>query len=127
MKEQELFDYLKDTRFPDLRKSEGTYDSFDCISDEMAAYIELKCRHTHYDELLIEKSKYDRLFLEAKFNELEPWYINSTPEGKWAFHLAVIPEPYWEERWMPTTTEFANTSKKRKVVGFLHITYGLTV
>ena len=127
MKEQELFDYLKDSRFPDLRKSEGNYDSFDCISDEMAAFIELKCRHTHYNELLIEKSKYDRLFLEAKYHELEPWYINSTPTGKWAFHLTMVPEPSWEERWMPTTTEFANTSKKRKVVGFLHIDYGLTV
>jgi len=28
---------------------------------------------------------------------------------------------------MPATTEFANTSKKRKVVGFLHIDYGLTL
>ena len=48
MREQELFDYLKDTRFPDLRKSEGNYDSFDCISDEMAAFIELKCRAARY-------------------------------------------------------------------------------
>ena len=30
MKEQELFDYLKGTHFPDLEKSEGVYDSFDC-------------------------------------------------------------------------------------------------
>lgn len=127
MKEQELFDYLKDSRFPDLRKSGNTYDCFDCISDEMAAFIELKCRYTHYDELLIEKSKYERLCLEARYHNLEPWYINYTPQGKWAFDLARIPEPSWEERWMPTTTEFANTSKKRKVVGFLHIDYGLSV
>ena len=127
MKEQELFEYLKDTLLPDLIKAEWAYDSFDCISDAMGAFIELKCRHTHYDELLIEKSKYERLCLEASYHNLEPWYINSTPTGKWAFHLTMVPEPFWEERWMPTTTEFANTSKKRKVVGFLHIDYGLTL
>jgi hypothetical protein len=43
MKEKELFDYLKENKFPDLVKSEGTYDTFDCISDEAGFYIELKC------------------------------------------------------------------------------------
>lgn len=125
MKEQELFDYLKDKHFPDLEKSESTYDSFDCISETHAYFIELKCRHTHYPELLIEKSKYERLMLESDFHHLSPWYINSTPEGKWGFDLSRVPEPAWQERWMPTTTEFANTSKKIKLVGFLHIDYGL--
>ena len=125
MKEQELFDYLKSHHFPDLVKSESTYDSFDCVAN--GYYIELKCRHTHYPDLLIEKSKYDRLQLEAKFHSLDPWYINSTPEGIWGFDLSRVPEPSWEERWMPATTEFANTSKKTKVVGFLHLDYGLAL
>ncbi|MFZ9725506.1 MAG: hypothetical protein ACO3B1_06700 [Candidatus Nanopelagicaceae bacterium] len=125
MKEQELFDYLKDKHFPDLEKSESTYDSFDCTSQTKGLYIELKCRHTHYPDLLIEQSKYQRLVLEATYHNLAPWYINSTPEGKWGFDLSRVPEPNWEERWMPTTTEFANTSKKMKVVGFLHLDYGL--
>ena len=127
MNEKELFDYLKENKFPDLTKSEGTYDSFDCISDEAGFYIELKCRHTHYPDLLIEKSKYDRLILEAKYRSLEPWYINSTPAGKWGFDLFKVPEPTWSERWMPATTEFANTRKIRKTVGFLHLDYGLPV
>ena len=127
MKEQQLFDHLRETRFPDLRRSEGQFDTFDCISDEKAAFIELKCRNTHYDELLIEKKKYDRLLIEAHQRELEPWYINSTPLGKWAFHLSMLPEPMWEERWLPITTEFANNLKTRKIVGFIHITYGLSV
>ena len=125
MKEQELFDHLKGSHFPDLAKSEGTYDSFDCISEEKKYYIELKCRHTHYPDLLIERSKYLRLVDEAGFRVLTPWYINSTPEGIWGFDLSRVPEPAWEERWMPTTTEFANTSKKTKIVGFLHLDYGL--
>ena len=127
MREQELFDHLKNSHFPDLVKSEGTYDSFDCISEDKKYYIELKCRHTHYPDLLIERSKYTRLVDEAGFRILTPWYINSTPEGIWGFDLSRVPEPAWEERWMPATTEFANTSKKTKVVGFLQLDYGLAL
>jgi hypothetical protein len=125
MKEADLFEYLKKKHFPDLYKSEGMYDSFDCISDDKKFYIELKCRHTHYPDLLIEQSKYVRLVDEAGFRVLDPWYINSTPNGVFAFDLSRVPQPAWEERWMPTTTEFANTSKKIKLVGFLNLTYAL--
>ena len=127
MKEQDLFDYLKGGWYPDLVKSENTYDTFDCISDECKQYIELKCRHTHYPDLLIEKSKYTRLLAEAKERELSPWYINSTPKGIYAFDLSRVPEPTWTERWMPATTEFANTAKIMKTVGFLHLDYALAV
>ena len=125
MREQELFDYLKDKHFPDLTKSADTYDSFDCITNAKNLYIELKCRHTHYPDLLIEKSKYDRLLLEATYHGLDPWYINSTPEGVYGFDLTRVAAPTWEERRMPTTTEFADTRKKMKVVGFLHLDYAL--
>ena len=127
MKEADLFEHLKVSHFPDLIKSEGTFDTFDCISDEKKYYIELKCRHTHYPDLLIEESKYSRLISEAQERELSPWYINSTPEGIYAFDLARVPQPTWTERWMPATTEFANTSKKMKLVGFLHLDYALSL
>jgi hypothetical protein len=127
MKEADLFEHLKASHFPDLIKSEGTFDSFDCISDDKKYYIELKCRHTHYPDLLIEESKYNRLVSEAKERELSPWYINSTPEGIYAFDLTRVPQPTWTERWMPATTEFANTSKKMKLVGFLHLDYALSL
>jgi hypothetical protein len=127
MKEADLFEHLKASHFPDLIKSEGIFDSFDCISDEKKYYIELKCRHTHYPDLLIEESKYNRLVSEAKERELSPWYINSTPEGIYAFDLTRVPQPTWTERWMPATTEFANTSKKIKLVGFLHLDYALSL
>ena len=127
MKEADLFEHLKASHFPDLIKSEGIFDSFDCVSDEKKYYIELKCRHTHYPDLLIEESKYNRLVSEAKERELSPWYINSTPEGIYAFDLTRVPQPTWTERWMPATTEFANTSKKIKLVGFLHLDYALSL
>ena len=125
MRELELFEYLKFKHLPDLARSEGTYDTFDCISEKKSLYIELKCRHTHYPDLLIEKSKYDRLVNEASERKLSPWYINSTPKGIWGFALANVPSPVWTERWMPTTTEFSNTKKRRKMVGFLHLDYAL--
>jgi len=61
VKEQELFDWLKSGFLPDLEKSVGTYDGFDCTSTEKKMFIELKSRKTHYPELLIEKMKFDFL------------------------------------------------------------------
>ena len=123
MKEQDLFDYLKDKHFPDLEKSEGAYDSFDCVAHNKGLYIELKCRHTHYPDLLIEEMKYRRLINQA--GTLTPYYINSTPAGVYAFDLTRVPEPAWEERRMPATTEFSDTRKIMKLVGFLHLDYAL--
>lgn len=125
MKEQELFEYLKFKHFPDLEKSEGAFDSFDCTTDDKNLYIELKCRHTHYPELLIEEMKYRRLVNQA--GSRTPYYINSTPQGVWAFDLSRVPEPSWSERRMPATTEFSDTRKIMKLVGFLHLDYGLAL
>jgi hypothetical protein len=125
VKEQELFDYLKFKHFPDLEKSEGAFDSFDCTTDDKNLYIELKCRHTHYPELLIEEMKYRRLVNQA--GSRTPYYINSTPQGIWAFDLSRVPEPSWSERRMPATTEFSDTRKIMKLVGFLHLDYGLAL
>ena len=117
MKEQELFTWLKDNHYPNLTRSTSTFDHFDCTTDSL--YIELKCRHTHYPDLLIEEVKYRRLIEQA--GNLTPYYINSTPQGIYGFNLAKVPEPKWSEKWMPTTTEFADTKKKMKLVGFLDL------
>jgi len=121
MKEQELFDYLKESLYPDLVKSEGIYDAFDCISATAGHYIELKCRYTHYDTLLIEEMKYRKLITQAAERDLIPFYINSTPKGVFSFDLMDVPEPVWEVGWMPATTEFARNHKMEKLVGYLPI------
>ena len=123
MVEQDLFDYLRSSLYPDLEKSVGIYDSFDCVSQKAGHYIELKCRHTHYPDLLIEEMKYRRLIDQA--GPLTPYYINSTPLGIYAFDLSRVPEPTWSERRMPATTEFTDTRKIMKLVGFLHLDYAL--
>jgi len=127
LEETELFQYLKDNKWPDLVKSEGTYDTFDCISEESGVYAELKSRRTHYDDLLIEKIKWDNLVLHADTLQLCPWYINATPQGIYAFDLSKMPMPEWSERLMPATTDFGNRQKIGKIVGFLSISEAMTL
>ena len=127
MKEQELFDWLKAEKFPDLVHSPEEYDGFDCTSAERKMFIELKSRKTHYPDLLIEKMKYDFLLAEAEKLGYTPWYVNWTPDGIWAYNLKTQPEITWAEKWLPSTTEFANKNNKMKLVGFLHTDYGVRV
>ena len=127
MKEQELFDWLKAEKFPDLIHSPEVYDGFDCISEKEKLFIELKCRRTHYPELLIEKMKYDFLLEESAKLGLAPWYVNSTPDGIWAFALLDLKEIEWAEKWLPSTTEFANKNNKMKLVGFIHVDQGFKI
>ena len=121
MREQELFEYLQSSLYPDLEKSVGIYDSFDCISKKAGHYIELKCRHTHYPTLLIEEMKYRKLITQAAERDLIPFYINSTPEGIFSFDLMDVPEPEWITARMPATTEFSRNNKIDKLVGYLPV------
>lgn len=125
MIEAELFDFLKKDIYPDLVKSEGMYDSFDCISRRAGHFIELKCRHTHYSDLLIEQMKYRALIEQAVQEDLLPFYINSTPLGIYSFDLTELPEPDWTTRLMPATSEFENREKVEKVVGYFLIEDGI--
>ena len=127
MKEQELFDWLKAEKFPDLVHSPEEYDGFDCISEKEKLFIELKSRRTHYPELLIEKMKYDFLLEESAQLGLSPWYVNSTPEGIWAFALLDLKDIEWDEKWLPSTTEFANKNNKMKMVGFIPVDKGFRI
>ena len=121
MKEQELFEKLQETLYPDLIKSPGIYDAFDCISEKAGHYIELKCRYTHYDTLLIEEMKYKKLITQSAERDLLPFYINSTPQGIYSFDLMEIAEPNWVTQRMPATSEFSNRYKVDKLVGYLDI------
>ncbi len=76
-------------------------------------------------DLLIEESKYQGLILAAGIRSLVPWYINATPEGIWGFNLSTIPQPKWQDKWLPITTEFANRTSRTKLVGFLKLEDGI--
>lgn len=124
LNEDHLYDLLKKNLLEDLSPSEEKTSRYDCYSIEHNIDIELKCRKKHYDELLIEKKKYDALALRAFKYGTSPVYINSTPQGVWAFRLLEIEEPSWEKRGMPKTSEFNQRQFVTKIVGYYNIIIG---
>lgn len=124
LNEHELFSYLKEFHYPDLEKAQSKFATFDCLDKNKKLYIELKSRNTHYDELLIEKMKYDAICEAAAFLGFSPVYINATPQGIWQFDLSNAIAPEWQEKWLPMNTEFASRGNKTKVVGYLPIEKG---
>ena len=124
-KEQELFDFLKSNHIPDLEPSEHPNSRHDCYSQMYEIDIELKCRTSHYDDLLIEKKKYDALIQRSVLFSTRPYYINSTPSGVWSFNLLELPTPIWEERRMPKTTFFGDSQNIMKSVGYINISQGM--
>lgn len=102
MNEELLFTFLREGLYPDLVKSEGIYDAYDCISKQAGHYIELKCRARHYDTLLIEEMKYRKLITQAAERDLVPYYINSTPLGIYSFDLMDLAEPIWYVHYLPS-------------------------
>ena len=122
MTEDSLFEYLYKW-YGDLVRAEDQFSVWDCYSEERRIYLELKCRRTHYDRLLIEKSKYDRLITAASSKGMAPVYICSTPRGVWGFSLLKT-EIAWEDKEMPVTTDFENQRKIVKRVGYLDTSRG---
>lgn len=118
--EKKLFDFLKDSYYTDLVMARNPMSRWDCYSPSTKHRIELKCRRTHYDTLLLEKKKYDAMVMEClKHNDI-PMYINSTPKGIYAFDLMSI-EPLWEVKSLRVTTDFSDQNWIYKKVMFLDI------
>lgn len=120
MSELRLYEYLRLNFLPDLERSADLFERFDCTSQSAKLHVELKCRRSHYDTLLIEKKKFDALIVRSRQLQFSPCYINSTPQGIFGFNLSKI-EPSWQTELMPATTDFSNTDKVEKVVGFLSV------
>lgn len=121
--EADLFTYLKSRYMSDLEKASHEFDYHDCQSDTTKRHIELKCRHRHYDELILEKDKYDALMQQAERLGYTPWYINSTPQGVYGFNLKII-KMTWTLRQLPATTTFNNPQTISKTVTYLKISQG---
>jgi hypothetical protein len=97
------------------------FSKWDCYSPSKRCRIELKCRRTHYPDLVIEKSKYEALMAKANDNGDIPVYLNSTPRGIYLFNLNSIDEPKWFTKRMPITTDFAKRHYINKEVGMLEV------
>ena len=118
--EQELFNYIKGWYLSDLEKSKDQYDSHDCTSTIYRLHIELKCRHTHYDELILERDKYEALTQEAERLGFTPFYVNATPKGIYAFNLKKT-KVTWTVKKLPSKTEFGSGGQVDKTVALLPV------
>lgn len=118
--EEELFIFLKENLIQDLTKSEWKYDSKDATSDTYNYVIELKCRYSHYDKLLIEKKKYD--FLKS-FKEKNVRYICSTPLGIYSFNInnIEIKDNEWLIEIHNKTTNFGKKELIEKKIFYLDV------
>lgn len=121
MREQELFNHLRERYLPDLRIADDVFSKWDCISKRHKFLIELKSRKTHYDTLLIEKPKYDSLVERAKSLGYEPLYINSTPKGIYSFRLNNLNLSWETNTKNPATSEFSNRLRVEKTVAYIPI------
>ena len=119
MNEQSLFNYIKGKYLEDLEKSGDAFEYIDATSNGYRLKIELKCRHTHYDELILEKDKYDSLVQQADKLGYTPFYINSTPQGIYAFNLRKITVTFTTKRLPSSTVDNGPVIDKK--VALLHI------
>ncbi len=117
LREVELFEALKSV-FPDLTPLSAT-DRADGVTHD--AYIEMKCRRTHYPTLLIEKKKWDYLADIRARTGARTLYINSTPKGVYCFDLGALEEPQWALMALPDKTDFANSGKVDKLAAYLDV------
>lgn len=121
MQEIELFDLLKNGFIPDLQKSEDQFSRWDCVSHKFRYRIELKCRKTHYDTLMLERDKYFALILSYVETGYKPLYINSTPKGVYVFDLSELNPEWTTDTRMPKTTDFDNNNRVEKTYTLLEI------
>jgi hypothetical protein len=119
-KEKDLFEWLTKNHYNTLVTSKNPISRWDCYDIETRNRIELKCRRTHYNTLLLEKSKYDALIKESNKHLDIPIYINSTPNGIYLFNLLEV-ELNWFIKSLPATTEFEKRMWVKKEVAELKI------
>lgn len=122
--EAQLFAFVQEKFLKDLAMSEEKYSRYDCYSLLYRMDIELKCRRSHYDDLLIERSKHDALLERSLKFGTTPIYINSTPLGVWAFYIGRI-YIKWESKDLPRNTDFGDQGKISKEIGYLNIGSGI--
>lgn len=121
MKEADLFEYIKTKYLDDLESSKDQFSRWDCYSPDTNIRMELKCRQTHYNELMIEKDKYIYLLIRNKLYGEKCFYVNSTPKGIYSFNIADIKPTWITDKRMPTTTEFENNERKEKTYSLINI------
>lgn len=124
MTQQELLEELNGKYKLEL---EGTdkdkFCRWDATSDKYLA--ELKCRRAHYNTQMIEYDKLDCVKAEADKTGKEFLYCVSTPKGVFVFNITKLCQSSynfnWEDKYLPSTTDFGGTHKRTKKVGYIDV------
>lgn len=119
-RESDLFEWLSENYYNLLVDTSKNFSKSDCYDIETKNRIELKCRATHYEKLIIEKPKYEYLIKESKKFGDVPIYINSTPKGIYLFNLNDL-KLEWFKKPLPKTTEFKNNNYISKEIATINI------
>lgn len=119
-RESDLFEWLSKNYYNLLVDTSKNFSKSDCYDIETKNRIELKCRAAHYQELIIEKPKYDYLIKKSKKFGDVPIYINSTPKGIYLFNLKNL-KLKWFKKPLPKTTEFKNNNYISKEIAIINI------
>ena len=87
--------------------------------------IEIKTRTKHYDSLLLEYEKLDRLQQIARDLDMQSLYAVETPRGLWYWNVTDL-SPAWDVLQLPYST-VDNKPNINKRVTFLHTANGIQV
>ncbi len=123
MTQSELQDIASRKLGTSLSATADKYCTFDAYDD--AYVVEFKCRRTHYDTQMIEHKKFTANLEEANSSGKEFLYIISTPSGEYIFNVSKLAsDDYdfaWEDRRLPSHTDFAGATHKDKRVGYINV------
>jgi len=124
MTQQELLEKLNKEFNLDLKGTdEDRMCRWDATSPQYLA--ELKCRRAHYNTQMIEYDKLDAVKVEADKTDKEFLYCVSTPKGIYVFNISKLcQQDYnfnWENKYLPSNTDFAGTHKRTKKVGYIDV------
>jgi hypothetical protein len=125
-RENDLYQWIKENFIEDLILTKEKHSFYDCYSKKFNLDIELKCRRTHYPDLIIEQKKYLALMSRSKTHDTIPLYINSTPKGIWAFYISDI-DIDWKTKMLPKQTDFPNNILIDKTIGYLKLESGINL
>lgn len=122
--ETDLFSWLNENYYNLLVNMNKDFSKYDCYDIETKNRIELKCRSKHYDNLIIEKIKFDSLVKTSNIMGDIPVYINSTPKGIYLFYLQDL-QLIWHKKQLPKTTDFENKNVIEKEISEININFSL--
>lgn len=104
-----------------LTINQHEYARYDAFND--SHIVEVKYRHKWYDDMLIEFDKYSFNLLYAHLSNKNFLYLVGHKNLLMAFNISNLTKQKYDFRWewrtMPKTTEFSNSERHPKFVGYL--------